>query len=147
MKVLFFLGLIFLPMVVHGIQLERCEFARRIKQLGMDGYHSISLANWVCLAQWESSFNTKATNYNPGDKSTDYGIFQINSHYWCDDGKTPHASNGCKVKCSELQEDNLVKATNCAKKIVDQQGIQAWVAWRNKCQGKDLSQYLRGCHL
>ncbi|XP_043825074.1 lysozyme C-like [Dromiciops gliroides] len=147
MKVLFLLGLIFLPMVVHGIQLERCEFARRIKQLGMDGYHGISLATWVCLVEAESNFNTEATNYNPEDKSTDYGIYQINSHYWCNDGKTPDASNGCNVQCSELQEDDLIKATNCAKKIVDQQGIQAWVGWQRKCQGKDVSHYLYGCNL
>ncbi|XP_036615875.1 lysozyme C [Trichosurus vulpecula] len=147
MKVLFLLGFIFFSMAAHGKRMERCEFARRIKQLHLDGYHQISLANWVCLAQWESGFDTKATNYNPGDQSTDYGILQINSHYWCDDGKTPHAANECKVRCSELQEDDLVKAVNCAKKIVDQQGIRAWVAWRNKCEGKDLSKYLEGCHL
>ncbi|XP_027729948.1 lysozyme C-like [Vombatus ursinus] len=146
MKVLLLLGLISLSVTVHGVTLERCDFARRIKQQ-LDGYRGISLANWVCLAQWESGFNTKATNYNPGDRSTDYGIFQINSHYWCNDGKTPHAVNGCGVRCSELQEDNLVKAIQCAKKIVAQQGIGAWVAWRNKCQGKDVSQYLRGCRL
>lgn len=42
----------------------------------------------MCLARWESSYNTQATNYNSGDRSTDYGIFQINSHWWCNDGKT-----------------------------------------------------------
>lgn len=54
----------------------------------------------VCLAQHESNFNTGATNYNPGDQSTDYGIFQINSRYWCDDGKTPGAVNACGIPCS-----------------------------------------------
>lgn len=53
----------------------------------------------MCLAKAESSYNTRVTNYNPGDKSTDYGIFQINSHYWCNDGKTPNAVNGCHVSC------------------------------------------------
>ena len=42
----------------------------------------------MCLARWESNYNTRATNYNRGDKSTDYGIFQINSRWWCNDGKT-----------------------------------------------------------
>lgn len=53
----------------------------------------------VCLAKWESSYNTRATNYNPGSQSTDYGIFQINSRYWCNDGKTPGAVNTCNVSC------------------------------------------------
>ncbi|XP_020845895.1 lysozyme C [Phascolarctos cinereus] len=146
MKVLFLLGFIFLSMTVHGRKLERCDFARRIKPY-LDGYHGISLANWVCLARWESNFNTKATNYNPRDQSTDYGIFQINSHYWCNDGKTPNSFNKCGVHCSEVQDDTLDKAIQCAKKIVDEQGIGAWVAWRNKCKGKDVSKYLEGCNL
>lgn len=34
----------------------------------------------------KSGYNTQVTNYNPGSKSTDYGIFQINSKWWCNDG-------------------------------------------------------------
>ena len=54
----------------------------------------------VCLARWESNYNTRATNYNRGDKSTDYGIFQLNSRWWCNDGKTPKAVNACRIPCS-----------------------------------------------
>ncbi|VTJ84973.1 Hypothetical predicted protein [Marmota monax] len=81
MKAFLILGLLLLSVIVQGKVYERCELARTLKRLGMDGYRGISLANWVCLAKWESSYNTRATNYNPGDQSTDYGIFQINSHY------------------------------------------------------------------
>ncbi|XP_029941437.1 lysozyme C-like [Salarias fasciatus] len=76
---------------------EHCEWARVLKSHGMDGYQGVTLAGWVCLSQWESSFNTKATSKN-GDGSTDYGIFQINSRYWCEDGS--YSSNGCNIKCS-----------------------------------------------
>ncbi|XP_072506520.1 lysozyme C-like [Notamacropus eugenii] len=147
MKVLFLLGFLFFPMTVHGVRMSRCAFARRIRDLGLNGYRRISLANWVCLARWESNFNTTATNYNAWDRSTDYGIFQINSRYWCDDDKTPHATNGCGVRCSQLLEDNLVKAVECAKQIVRQQGIRAWVGWKNHCDGHRLSRYLHGCRL
>ena len=51
----------------------------------------------LCLTKWESSYNTKATNYNPSSESTDYGIFQINSKWWC---KTPKAVDGCHVSHS-----------------------------------------------
>ena len=54
----------------------------------------------LCLTRWESDYNTKATNYNPSSESTDYGIFQINSKWWCSDGKTPNAVDGCHVACS-----------------------------------------------
>uniref|UniRef100_A0A8C3X595 lysozyme n=1 Tax=Catagonus wagneri TaxID=51154 RepID=A0A8C3X595_9CETA len=146
MKALLILGLFLLSVSVQAKIYERCEFARILKRLGMAGYRGISLANWVCLAKWESGFNTRATNYNRGDQSTDYGIFQINSRYWCQDGKTPRAVDACHIPCSDLLEDNITKAVECAKRVVrDPQGIKAWVAWRNHCQNRDVSSYIKGC--
>ncbi|KFO24754.1 lysozyme C [Fukomys damarensis] len=146
MKALLILGLLLLSVTTHGKVFERCELARTLKRFGMDGYWGISLPNWVCLAKWESSYNTRATDYNPGDKSTDYGIFQINSRYWCNDGKTPRAVNGCGIPCSALLQDDITQAVTCAKRVVtDPQGIRAWEGWRNHCQHRDLTQYVRDC--
>ncbi|XP_037549109.1 lysozyme C isoform X1 [Nematolebias whitei] len=128
----------------NGKVFERCDWARTLKEHGMDGYKGVSLANWVCLTQWESSYNTRAVNHN-SDKSTDYGIFQINSRYWCKDGHTK-SSNTCKVSCSDLLAD-VNKSINCAKRVAAHQGVGAWVAWRAHCKNKNLSKYLRGCHL
>ncbi|XP_040852393.1 lysozyme C [Ochotona curzoniae] len=146
MKVLLILGVLLLSSTIQGKVFERCELAKTLKKFGMDGYKGISLPNWMCLAKWESSYNTKATNYNPGDKSTDYGIFQINSRYWCNDGKTPKSVNACRIPCSALLQDDISQAVTCAKRVVsDPQGIRAWVAWRSHCQNRDLSEYTRGC--
>ncbi|XP_051026816.1 lysozyme C-1 [Acomys russatus] len=146
MKALLTLGLLLLSVTVQAKVFERCELARTLKASAMDGYRSVKLADWVCLAQHESGYNTRATNYNPGDQSTDYGIFQINSRYWCDDGKTPRSVNGCGIPCSALLQDDITQAIQCAKRVVrDPQGIRAWVAWRNHCQNRDLSQYVQGC--
>uniref|UniRef100_A0A8C8YKL9 Lysozyme C n=1 Tax=Prolemur simus TaxID=1328070 RepID=A0A8C8YKL9_PROSS len=109
MKALLLLGLVVLSVTVQGKIYERCELARTMKRQGMDGYRGISLANWMCLARWESNYNTRATNYNPGDQSTDYGIFQINSRYWCNDGKTPRAVNACGIPCSGWHGEIVVK--------------------------------------
>nr|AFU52817.1 lysozyme C [Myotis adversus] len=145
MKALLTLGFLLLSVAVQAKVYERCELARTLKTLGMDGYSGVSLADWVCLAQWESSYNTQAINSNPGD-STDYGIFQINSRYWCDDGKTPGAVNACGINCNVLLQDDITQAVTCAKRVVgDPQGISAWVAWRNHCQNQDLTQYTQGC--
>ncbi|KAJ8338901.1 hypothetical protein SKAU_G00356870, partial [Synaphobranchus kaupii] len=76
---------------------SRCELARALKAAGMDGYRGVSLGDWVCLAKWESSYNTGATNHNT-DGSTDYGIFQINSRWWCDNGS--RTANACGIPCS-----------------------------------------------
>nr|XP_013014604.1 lysozyme C, spleen isozyme-like [Cavia porcellus] len=100
----------------------------------------------MCLIKWESNYNTRVKNYNPGSKSTDYGIFQINSRYWCNDGKTPRAVNGCGISCNVLLQDDITHAVACAKRVVrDPLGIKAWVAWRNRCQNRDVSQYVSGC--
>ncbi|KAF4010366.1 hypothetical protein G4228_001426 [Cervus hanglu yarkandensis] len=127
MKALLILGLLLLSATVQGKKFQRCELARTLKKLGLAGYRGVSLANWMCLARWESNYNTGATNYNRGDKSTDYGIFQINSRWWCNDGKTPKAVNACRIPCSALLKDDITQAVACAKRVVrDPQGIRAW---------------------
>uniref|UniRef100_A0A1A7YVB5 lysozyme n=1 Tax=Iconisemion striatum TaxID=60296 RepID=A0A1A7YVB5_9TELE len=132
--------------LADGKTFERCDWARTLKAAGMDGYRGISLANWVCLTQWESHFNTQAINHNK-DKSTDYGIFQINSRWWCNDGQI-HSANGCNINCSDLLTDNVSTAIRCAKRVVaDPPGIGAWVAWRVHCKNRDVSSYLAGCGL
>ncbi|XP_021499317.1 putative lysozyme C-2 isoform X2 [Meriones unguiculatus] len=99
--------------------------------------------HWVCLTQHASNFDTEAINYNSTNQSTDYGIFQINSRQWCDDGKTAGAVNACGIPCSALLQDDITQAIQCAKRVVrDPQGIRAWVAWRDHCQNRDLSQYV-----
>ncbi|KAK7807664.1 hypothetical protein U0070_006381 [Myodes glareolus] len=146
MKALLILGFLLLSVSVQAKVYERCEFAKILKRNGMDGYRGVSLADWVCLAQHESNFNTRATNYNPGGQSTDYGIFQINSRYWCNDGKTPRAVNACGIPCSILLQDDITEAIKCAKRVVrDPQGVKAWVAWKSRCQNRDLTQYIRNC--
>ncbi|XP_026504783.1 lysozyme C-like [Terrapene carolina triunguis] len=148
MKALLILGLFLLPMVAHGKIYERCELARAMKRLGLDGYRGYSLGHWVCTARYESNFNTGATNYNRGDKSTDYGIFQINSRWWCNDGKTPKAKNACGIQCGGLLTTDITASVNCAKRVVrDPNGMGAWVAWKKYCKGKDVSKWIRDCKL
>ncbi|XP_060765145.1 lysozyme C [Neoarius graeffei] len=142
MKALVFLLLL---AVVSAKQYERCELARAIQQTGLAGYDGISLGNWLCLAKHESNYNTDAIDHD-ADGSTDYGIFQINDRWWCSNGQFPSA-NGCGISCNELLSDNIWAAAQCAKVIVRQQGITAWVAWRAYCRGQDVSSYAAGCGL
>uniref|UniRef100_A0A4X2M5K6 lysozyme n=1 Tax=Vombatus ursinus TaxID=29139 RepID=A0A4X2M5K6_VOMUR len=132
MKLYFLLGFVFLTMVVHCRKMERREFAKAIHQLHLNTHHDMILTNWLCIVEVMRNLNTKATHYKPRDQSTN-GIFQIDSHYWWDDGKIPNTLNECKVKCSELLEDNLRKAINCAKKILVQEGHKAWHVF-NHCK-------------
>ncbi|GAB1295592.1 Lysozyme C-2 [Apodemus speciosus] len=146
MKALLMLGLLLLSVTVQAKVFEHCEFARILKNNGMAGYAGISLASWVCLAQHESGYNTQATTYHPGSNSSHYGIFQINSQYGCDDGKTPRAVNACGIPCSALLQDDITQAIQCVKKVVkDRQSNRGWVSWHVHCNNRDLTQYIRNC--
>ncbi|NXA33732.1 LYSC protein, partial [Eudromia elegans] len=147
MKLLLILAFCLLPLVAQGKIYERCELAAAMKRLGLHNFRGYSLGNWVCAAKYESSFNTGAVNRNR-DGSSDYGILQINSRWWCNDGRTSGAKNICKISCNALLSSDITASVNCAKKIVsDKNGMNAWVAWRKYCKGRDVSQWVRGCRL
>ncbi|XP_073413294.1 lysozyme C-1-like [Dendrobates tinctorius] len=123
---------------------SRCELFRIFQQTGLAGYRGYSAANWICLAFYESNYNTAAVNNN--GPSRDYGIFQINSKWWCNDGRTAGAVNACHISCQSLLNDNIYDDIECAKRVVrDPNGISAWVAWKNHCKGKNLSRFTAGC--
>ncbi|XP_006267124.1 lysozyme C-like [Alligator mississippiensis] len=147
MKALIFLGFFLLPLAAHEKVYERCELAAAMKKLGLANIPGYSLGEWVCTARYESNFNTNAINHN-SDGSTDYGILQINSRWWCNDGKTPGAKNACRIQCTELMKPDITATVKCAKRIVkDPQGMNAWVAWKKYCKGKDVSKWIKGCKL
>uniref|UniRef100_A0A8C5LYQ4 Glycosyl hydrolases family 22 (GH22) domain-containing protein n=1 Tax=Leptobrachium leishanense TaxID=445787 RepID=A0A8C5LYQ4_9ANUR len=145
MKVMVFLPLLISLMAsAQGKVYSRCELLRIIKATGLAGYRGYSAADWLCLAKHESNYNTNAVNNN--GPSRDYGIFQINSKWWCNDGKTSGSKNACHMSCSSLLNDNIYDDIECAKRVVrDPSGISAWVAWRKYCKGRNLSAYTGGC--
>ncbi|KAK9407478.1 lysozyme C milk isozyme-like [Crotalus adamanteus] len=141
------LALLFLFIaVIEAKQYSRCEFARLLKRSLMDGYHGYSLGNWICMAYHESGFKTHAVNINDNG-SRDYGIFQINSRYWCNNNQG-RTKNGCRKPCSDFLNDDITDDIACAKKIVhDKQKMNAWRGWQKHCQGRDLSKWTQGCNL
>ncbi|XP_063067414.1 lysozyme C-1-like [Engraulis encrasicolus] len=142
-------GLVFLLLVAAASAkvYQRCELATILNDAGMDGYRGTTLADWICLIKWESNYNSSAISGN-FDGSTDYGLFQLNSRWWCDDGKTPLSRNGCHVNCTVLLTDNIRPAIVCAKRVVrDYTWLRSWSGWRNYCMGRDLSSYIAGCKL
>uniref|UniRef100_A0A3B1K0M9 lysozyme n=1 Tax=Astyanax mexicanus TaxID=7994 RepID=A0A3B1K0M9_ASTMX len=96
----------------------------------------------VCMAFAESSYDTQATHFNPSDGSTDYGIFQINSRYWCSDGKFP-GKKECPFTCNQLF--SLQNSIACAKIVVQKRTMTAWDGWKAKCRGQNVSKYIAGC--
>ncbi|XP_070791152.1 lysozyme C, milk isozyme-like [Pituophis catenifer annectens] len=142
------LTLLFLLIAANEAKVfTKCELASLLKRQGMEGYHGYKLGDWICMAYHESRYNTQAVGPPNTDGSRDYGIFQINSRWWCNNNQGPTA-NGCHKPCSAFLNDDITDDIICAKRIVrDPQKMDAWVAWRNHCKGRDLSEWTRGCQL
>uniref|UniRef100_A0A8C3HHI6 lysozyme n=1 Tax=Chrysemys picta bellii TaxID=8478 RepID=A0A8C3HHI6_CHRPI len=134
---LLILGLFLLPLAAHGKIYERCELARAMKRLGLDGYRGYSLGHCQsCTARYGSNFNTGAMNYNAGDKSTDLWDFTN--------------QQGGVAMCGDvcLLTADITASVNCAKRTVrDPNGTGAWVPCKWYCRGRDVSQWIRGCKL
>ncbi|CAD7088849.1 unnamed protein product [Hermetia illucens] len=114
----------------QGKVFTKCGLAQALYAHGIP---KADLANWVCLVQHESSFNTAAVGALNSNGTRDYGLFQINNKYWCKGNISSY--NECNVACSALLSDDITGAVNCAKKIKAQQGFKAWYGWLNHCQG------------
>uniref|UniRef100_A0A182J560 lysozyme n=1 Tax=Anopheles atroparvus TaxID=41427 RepID=A0A182J560_ANOAO len=117
----------------YGKIFTKCELAN---VLFNNGFPKSQIPDWICIAEHESAFNTKAINRQNDDGSVDYGIFQINSRYWCSEDSTP--GKECNVTCEELLDDDIRDSLACIKIIYNVHHFHAWVAWRNKCDGKPL---------
>ncbi|XP_030889498.1 sperm acrosome-associated protein 5-like, partial [Leptonychotes weddellii] len=76
---------------------ERCELAMKLKKVGLSGFKGYSIGDWLCMAHRESGFDTCFVGHNP-DRSSKYGIFQLNSTWWRNDGITP-TQNLCHIEC------------------------------------------------
>ncbi|NXS50348.1 LYSC1 protein, partial [Balaeniceps rex] len=104
---------------------RRRELAHVLQEEGLDGYGGYSLAHWLCMAFYESTFNTAAQSIK-AEGSGDYGIFQISSQQWCTDDRSP-SDNRCRMACRDLLSSNITDDFICAKRIVrNPQGMDAW---------------------
>ncbi len=98
---------------------SQCQVASYLRKSGFPEY---SIPTMVCISKYESSYNCDATNKNT-DGSTDYGLMQINSYWWCS-GDPTSKYNSCSASCSSLF--NCQSNTNCAYTVWKQQGYTAW---------------------
>uniref|UniRef100_I3MI98 Sperm acrosome membrane-associated protein 3 n=2 Tax=Ictidomys tridecemlineatus TaxID=43179 RepID=I3MI98_ICTTR len=104
---------------------SRCELAKELHRMGLDGFRGYELADWVCLAYFTSGFNTAAVDHE-ADGSTNNGLFQINSRKWCRN-LSLDSLNLCKMYCSDLLTPDLKNAVVCVMKIVSgPKGLGYW---------------------
>lgn len=102
---------------------SECDVANYLQKAG---FISSQVPVMVCISKYESSFNCDATNTNT-DGSTDYGLMQINSYYWCS-GDAMSKYNECGATCSSLFD--CQNNANCARTVYNQQGYTAWYGYQ-----------------
>nr|XP_035977603.1 lysozyme-like protein 6 isoform X2 [Halichoerus grypus] len=79
-----------------------------------------SLFKGLCLAFVESKFNISKVNEN-ADGSFDYGIFQINSHYRCNDYRS-HSEDICHEDCQDLLSPISSQSSAVQKRLCPERG-------------------------
>jgi len=102
---------------------SQCQIASYLRKAG---FPESSIGTMVCISKYESSYNCDAKNTNT-DGSSDYGLFQINSYYWCS-GDPKSKYNECGISCSSLY--NCQSNSNCAYTVYRQQGYNAWYGYK-----------------
>jgi lipocalin len=103
---------------------SECQVATYLRKSGFPEY---TIGTMVCISKYESSYNCDAINRN-NDGSTDYGLMQINSYYWCS-GDPFSKYNSCSISCTSLF--NCQINTNCAYIVWKQQGYTAWYGYKS----------------
>ncbi|KPP56383.1 sperm acrosome-associated protein 5-like [Scleropages formosus] len=127
----------------NGRQMSRCEVVKIFKSQGLDGFEGFAVGNYVCMAYWESRWKTHRVRES-NNMGKDYGIFQINSAKWCDDGSSG-GQNQCGVLCTDLLKDDLKASVECLKIIVKKEGLKSWDTWDSFCNGRKMKRWVKGC--
>jgi len=128
---------------------HKCELAEELATV--HGMTPREVQEWVCIAEFESTFNTAAVNKHNWDGSYDYGLFQLSNKFWCRDhygGK-----DACRMPCEDLLDDDITDDLKCIALIIEETerwkgpgtALTAWVAYVNRCQGRNLTEYMMDC--
>lgn len=119
---------------------DACELANELVQV--HGIANAEIADWICLIYTESSFRTAAVGpFSKATKSRDYGLFQINSYYWCKSSDPNESSrfNVCNQNCDNLLDENLADDLECVQEIYSVHGFRAWSGYVEKCVNSTIS--------
>ncbi|MBZ3879010.1 Alpha-lactalbumin [Sciurus carolinensis] len=122
---MFFVSLFLMSILFPAMQAKlytKCELSEVLKD--MDGYGGITVPEWVCIIFHSSGYDTQTIVKNKD--STEYGLFQIGNKFWCGSSQNPQSRNFCDISCDKFLDDDLTDDKMCAKKILDNKGIDYW---------------------
>ena len=85
-----------------AITIDKCELIEAFRQ----EFAPELVDDWVCIARWESHYNTSAIGTLNWDGSKDLGLFQISEKWWCEWGSK---GKGCRMDCNGIVYINTAK--------------------------------------
>lgn len=127
--------------VTYSKIFDRCELAQTLLQKHYLTHEQVNL--WVCIAQYQSGFNSGAVNYD-SEGIGYHGLYQISDQYWCS-SSYDGSGKECNMQCSHLQDDDLTDDFACISKIfveherLSGSGYNAWTAFKNYCSDNSVS--------
>ncbi|KAG5679323.1 hypothetical protein PVAND_008896 [Polypedilum vanderplanki] len=120
---------------VNSKVFKKCELAEElIKNQNLSLTETRKL---LCILR-EDNLDTAANG------NSFYGIFKIGSTWWC--GSNGVKGGGCDIKCEDLIDDDISDDVACARKILNQIGIDAWRVSGESCLNF-LNEFLPQCPL
>ncbi|XP_037813022.1 uncharacterized protein LOC119604461 isoform X2 [Lucilia sericata] len=120
---------------------KKCELAQELyhkHRMPMD-----QIPKWVCIAQYESSYNTAAVGRLNTDGSADHGLFQISDLYWCSHDQ--YGGKACNIPCDKLLDSDITDDVRCIKIIHEEHtrisgdGFNAWTVYKPHCRNIAIS--------
>uniref|UniRef100_A0A182RF64 lysozyme n=1 Tax=Anopheles funestus TaxID=62324 RepID=A0A182RF64_ANOFN len=132
------------PRSSPGKVFDRCELARELHL--RQGVALEQTANWVCIAKYQSNFNTSAIGYGPEGVQY-HGMFQLSDEFWC---SPPGRGWVCGITCEQLRDGDLTDDLACMRHIYEEHqrisgdGYNAWAVYQPYCKGKSAT-LLDGC--
>ncbi|XP_067646315.1 uncharacterized protein [Eurosta solidaginis] len=121
---------------------ERCELAKEL--YFKHKFPMQDIATWVCIAQYESNFNTAAVGRLSGGGSADHGLFQISDLYWCTHDE--QGGKACGISCAKLLDADLSDDVECVRRIHEEHtrlsgnGFTAWTVYNSRCHNQQYEE-------
>jgi len=130
----------FVASICEGKEFGRCELA--LELVNNQGFDKTTIGDWICLAFYSSKFNSESV-YENVDGSIDYGLFQINDNYWCDEEIGYGAE--CNIACKKFLDSDIADDSVCARMIWQIHGFDVWYGWHNYCKDTNVEFWVDDC--
>lgn len=120
-QIVFIFFIVLFSDLARAKMFQRCEFAKELYLT-----HEIprrDIYKHLCISE-----------YNPTNRNAYgfLGIYAIGEKWWC--GQDDEPGGLCKVKCSNLLDDDIADDVTCAKQILRSFDLKGWEKSEDDCR-------------